>query len=209
MSAVNPSRRDAQAQATRRAVVEAATSLFLDQGYAATTIDHIAARAGVSRPTVFSVGSKAALLAAARDVALAGDDEQVAVAARESAQRVLAETDPARLIDLLAEHVTGVQERYARLDEVLHAAAAGDPELAELWRTSEQQRQQGARLFLDALAARTSLALPEHEAVDVLWLLMAPDVHRRLVRDRGWPRERYVSWLADALRALLLPPGSG
>ena len=205
MSTVKPSRRDAHAQQTRRAVVQAATDLFLAQGYAATTIDQIAARAGVSRPTVFSVGNKAALLSLARDVAIAGDDEQVEVAARQSAQRVLAEPDPVRLVDLLAEHVTGVQERYARLDEVLHAAALGDPELAELWRTSEQQRHQGARLFLDALAARTRLPLPRDEAVDVLWLLMAPDVHRRLVGGCGWSRERYVSWLAGTLRAQLLP----
>jgi AcrR family transcriptional regulator len=202
------SRRDEQVRATRLAVVQAATDLFLAQGYAATTIDQIAAAAGVSRPTVFAVGSKARLLALARDMTMAGDDEQVAVSQRESAQRVLTEVDPQRLLALLAEHITGVQERYSRLDEVLHSAAGGDEELATLWRTSEEQRRAGARLFVGAVRERTLLALPEQEAVDVLWMLMAPDVHTRLVRVRGWSRGRYVAWLSGALRALLVQ-GSG
>jgi hypothetical protein len=123
---------------------------------------------------------------------------------RESAQRVVHEPDPRRLLALMAEHVAGVQERYSRLDEVLHSAADSDEELAELWRTSEAERRTGATLFLRALADRTPLALPEHEAIDVLWTLMAPDLHTRLVRDRGWSRQRYVDWLAHTLRAHLV-----
>lgn len=199
-----PSRREEQARATRAAVLRAATELFVAQGYAATTMDQIATAARVSRPTVFAVGSKPRLLALARDLAMAGDDEQAPVSMRESAQRVLRESDPRRLVSLLAEHVAGVQERYSRLDEVLHSAADADEDLAELWRTSEAQRRTGATLFLRALADRTPLALSEQEAIDVLWTLMAPDLHTRLVRDRGWSRDRYVDWLAHALRAHLV-----
>ena len=67
--------RDEQARRTRRAIVTAAHDLFLAQGYAATTIDAIAAAAHVSRRTVFnSVGGKAALLKLAWDWAVVGDD---------------------------------------------------------------------------------------------------------------------------------------
>ena len=53
--------RDEQARATQRRIVAAGHDLFVEQGYAPTTIDAIAARAGVSRKTVFtSVGGKAA-----------------------------------------------------------------------------------------------------------------------------------------------------
>lgn len=199
-----PSRREQQARATRAAVLRAAIDLFVAQGYAATTMDQIATAARVSRPTVFAVGSKPRLLALARDLVMAGDDELAPVSMHESAQRVLREPDPRRLLRLLADHIVGVQERYSRLDEVLHSAADADEDLAELWRTSEAQRRTGATLFLRALADRTPLALPEHEAVDVLWTLMAPDLHTRLVRTRGWPRERYVDWLTHALRAHLV-----
>ena len=68
--------RETQARATRRAIVEAAGTLFAELGWSRTTIDAVAARAGVSRRTVFTaVGGKAALLALALDWALVGDDE--------------------------------------------------------------------------------------------------------------------------------------
>ena len=181
----------------------AATELFVEQGWAGTTVDQVAARAGVSRPTVFAVGSKAALLSLARDVAMAGDDEPVAVAVaeRDSVQRVLAEGDPHRCCRLLAAHVAGVQERYGPLDEVLHRAAGAAPELAELWRASEGQRRRGAELFVGHLRTRAPV---REEAVDVLWLLMAPDLRTRLVRDAGWSDDAYVDWLAATVERLLL-----
>ena len=65
--------REEQARATRRAVVGAARDLFVELGWSRTTIDAVAARAGVSRKTVFtSVGGKAALLKLALDWALVG-----------------------------------------------------------------------------------------------------------------------------------------
>src|SRR5690349_11330069 len=68
--------RGAQAQSTREAVIAAAARLFAEDGYAATSIDAIAAAAGVSRATVFaSVGGKAKLLKTALDVAIVGDEQ--------------------------------------------------------------------------------------------------------------------------------------
>src|SRR5215472_734490 len=75
--------RAAQARATRRAIVDAAARLFAGQGYGATTVDAIAAAAGVSRKTVFaSVGGKAAALKLAIDWAIVGDDEPVPLLGR-------------------------------------------------------------------------------------------------------------------------------
>jgi AcrR family transcriptional regulator len=203
---VKGSRRQASARETRRAVLGGAAELFVERGFTATTIDEVAARAGVSRPTVFAVGSKAELLRLARDVTMAGDDEQLAVSQRESAQRVLSEPDPRSCVELLALHVTGVQERYGPLDEVLRQAAGVDAELADLWRASEAQRRQGAMLFVDALASKTGLRHQREDAIDVLWLLMAPDQHQRLVRGRGWSRRRYLRWLTETITDLLLTP---
>ena len=73
-------RRDAQARLTRRRVLEAATASFLARGYAGTTMRAVAGGAGVSVATVeLLFGTKVALLQAAIDVAIAGDDEPVAV----------------------------------------------------------------------------------------------------------------------------------
>src|SRR6202050_1488263 len=87
--------RDEQARRTRRAIGTAAHDLFLAQGYAATTIDAIAAAAHVSRRTVFnSVGGKVALLKLALDWAIVGDEEPIALADRPAIKAILAEPDP-------------------------------------------------------------------------------------------------------------------
>jgi AcrR family transcriptional regulator len=200
-------RRDAAARLTRRAVLEAARDLFVTVGWAATTVSQVAERAGVSRPTVFAVGTKAELLSLARDIALAGDDEQVAVSARAHVQDLLAEPSLERTLDLIAAHVRRLQSRYAALDTVLQAAAGADAECRALWETSEGQRRSGAQLFRANLATKGALAVPETEAVDVLWVLMASESYRRLVLESGWTPDRYEQWLAGLLRALLLPVG--
>jgi AcrR family transcriptional regulator len=197
-------RREEAARVTRRAVIDAAHTLFLEQGYGATTIDQIAVRAGVSRPTVFTVGSKADLLKLARDVAMAGDDEDLDVASRSRFQRLLAEPDPVATLQIFAEHCADLAGRYSALDEVVRQAAGSDDEIRELWQTSETQRLKAARLVVANLAGKAELRLPEDRAADVLWLLMAPDVHRRLVHGRRWSRARYIAWYAETMRSQLL-----
>lgn len=207
MIVVKPSRREESARATRRAVLDAATELFVKQGWATTTVEQIAAHAGVSRPTVFALGSKADLLRLARDVAMAGDDRQITVHQRASVQRVLAAPDPQSWARRLAVHIATIAERYGPLDEVLRQAAGADAELARLWATSEQQRRTGASLLVEALPGVGAMSTEQRSvAVDVLWVLMAPDCHSRLVRARGWAQDRYVTWLTGAILALVVEP---
>src|SRR3954464_13620913 len=95
--------RTQQAEATRRAVLDAARELFIAQGYGATTLDQIAARAGVSKPTVFiAVGNKQTVLSAVRDVAMAGDDEKLTIVERPLAEQIRQEPDSHRAVELLA-----------------------------------------------------------------------------------------------------------
>ena len=74
--------REAQARRTRARIVAAAHEAFARRGFAAT-IREVAEAAQVSPATVELVfGTKAALLDAVVDVALAGDDEPVPVLER-------------------------------------------------------------------------------------------------------------------------------
>jgi AcrR family transcriptional regulator len=202
--------RDRQAANTREAVLAAARELFLSQGYGATTIEEIAQRAGVSKPTVFSaVGNKQELMTALRTVALRGDDEAAAVAEREPWQRVLAEPDPYRAVELEVAHLSELWSRWAELKEVLRGAASGgEPALRELWATGEQQRMIAARRFITALAAKGRLrdGLSTGAAVDIAWVHTAPEHYDALVGGRGWSSSRYERWLADTLTYALLPP---
>lgn len=213
MSAVNPRRRyssplrTGRAQGTRRAVLTAARELFLERGYGATTVEEVAARAGVSKPTVFSaVGNKQELLRAVRDVAIAGDDEPIPVAQRTSATRIRESRTQEQAVALLADHLTGVARRYAPIHEVLRGAAStGQPELRELWAVEEQQRLTGARHWVEVLAAKGPVRdkLTMDEASDQLWLLMAPDNYLRLVHERGWQESAYRCWLEHCIQTLV------
>lgn len=139
---------------------------------------------------------------------MAGDDQQVAVVERPLPQRIRAEPDQRRAVELLAELFTGIDSRYAEIDAVLRGAAHGvEPGLRELWETSEQQWLIGARIWLSPLAGKGPLrsGLDVDDAVDALWLYMAPDLFHRLLHDRGWSQEHFQSWLTDNLRRLLLP----
>jgi AcrR family transcriptional regulator len=202
--------REQQAAATRQAVLAAARELFLAQGYGATTIEQIAERAGVSKPTVFAaVGNKQAVLAAVRTVALRGDDQPELVAEREPFQRVLAEPDPYRAVELEVDHLADLWSRYAEIKEVLRgAASSGEPALRELWTAGEQERLIAAQRFISAVANKGPLrgGLDKRTATDIMWLTMAPENYRALVTERGWSQTQYKHWLGDTLTAALLPP---
>lgn len=212
MPAVNARRnyssplRRTQAAATRRAVLDAARDLFVAQGYGATTVEQVAERAGVSKPTVFNaVGNKQLLLRTVRDVALAGDDEPVPVAKRPATDRIREEPDLREAAGLLARHLTAVASRYAEIYEAVRAAAtSGEEGLRELWEAEERQRLTGARFWVDVLRGKGSLRrdVDVRTAVDVLWLYMAPDHFRRLVRQRGWSERKYERWLAASIAHL-------
>src|SRR5258708_12145330 len=73
------SRRQAQARATHRKVIDAAKRLFTEHGYPATTIEAIAEAADVSLPTLYRLfRSKRALLAAVLAPSFGGDDPPIA-----------------------------------------------------------------------------------------------------------------------------------
>lgn len=196
--------REGQAEASRAAVLAAARDLFVEQGYGATTIDQVAARAGVSKPTVFTaVGNKATLLKVVRDVALAGDDDPRPVTDREDVAAIASAGELDRAIALTAAHIVEVNARAHAVHEVIRGASGTDPVVAGLWDDAEGQRHVGAGHLLDRLGATPTAARPQ--AQDLLWLLMAPDHYHRLVVRRGWSRRAYEQWLVDGIRALYAP----
>jgi AcrR family transcriptional regulator len=199
--------REEQARATRRAVVTAAKDLFVEQGWARTTIDAVAQRAGVSRKTVFTaVGGKAALLKLALDWALVGDDEPVPLSDRPVIAEMDRLTDPRALVASWARFAAELESRAAPLAEVLVVAADADVEAAEVHATSERNRLGGAEGFVDRLMARTELrpGLTRDQAVAATLVLLSPAVHRTLVGEHGWTLEEYADWIERSALAELL-----
>ena len=197
-----------QAAATRARIVRAAAELFAAQGYPQTSIEQIAARAGVARPTVYTAFTgKPALLKEALDLLLAGDDAAVPVRDRPWFQELLNQRDPRRLLEIEARNDRMINERVAPLHEALRNASATDGDIARLHATIKQQRRIGARVVTEALAALGPLRddLDLDAATDVLWLLKDPALYTALAGDRGWPAARYQAWLARTMQASLLP----
>jgi AcrR family transcriptional regulator len=186
-------------------ICAAAHQLFSDKGYLATTIEDIAAEAGVARPTIFTaVGPKATILRLVVDQALAGDDEPVPIAQRPWWREAIDEPDAVRSIHLAARNMFLINQRSAPLLRALETAASVDPEAAEVWERFQQQRRTGLNEFAVALRRKTTrVRYDESTITDTLWLL-TPDAYLRLVRDAGWPLERFREWLTDVLVRLFL-----
>jgi AcrR family transcriptional regulator len=199
--------RDAQAAATRVRVIDAATRLFLERGYGATSIDAVAAAAGVSRATIFAtVGSKPALLKTAYDVALVGDDEPIPFPQRPESRAVRAEPDPRRYLERYSHLIVPLLARVAPMYEAVRGAASADPEVRPVWDKLQLERRIGASNIVGDVASKGGLgsdADPEALA-DAVWVLIEPSLYQQLVNGRGWSPDRYEAWLARALTHELL-----
>ena len=189
-------------------MLEAAGRLFAERGYVATSVDDIAAAAGVGRATVFnSVGGKPVLLKQAYDVAIVGDDEQIALVERPRSRAILQESDPRRLLARYAELATEIQGRVAGIYEAVRGAAGADGEARGLWKEIRDQRRSGMDNLVRAVTRKSALrrGLDPVTAADIAWVLTDPWLYDTFVRQRGWTPEQYRAWLAETLQTQLLP----
>jgi AcrR family transcriptional regulator len=207
--------RRAKAAATRVRIVEAAARLFVENGYAATTVPEIAAAAGVAVETVYrSAAGKAGLLAHAVRAAVAGGVERsdIPVAERPAIRRIIEEADPVRQLRLYAGTQPGIWSRVGPLLRVLDAAADGDPSLAALREQLADERRSGLRAGLGRLLHQRGAlrqGLTADRAGDVVYAVCAPATYDALVRDCGWSEDEYRAWLTQTLVAGLLDPTAG
>ena len=96
--------------------------------------------------------------------------------------------------------------RVSPLDEVVRAAAVGDPEIAALLREHEGQRLADVRKLVELLAEAGPLRVSEREAADLLWALSrSTDLYRALTVDRKWSDARAFRALNDTIARVLFP----
>jgi AcrR family transcriptional regulator len=204
------SRRQAQSRATKAQVVDAARALFVERGYPATTIESIGDAADVPLATIYRLfGSKLGILKAVIDVTLGGDDQPVEFGDRPDVRAARAEQDPERLLDAFAHLARSLMDRSAPILGALATAATVDPEAARLLEEVRRQRLTGQSRIAEALVRRKALRpdVTRSEAVDVIYALLSPDMHRVLTEERRWSPEHYEKWLAQSLKRLLLAAG--
>ena len=197
-----------QAAQTRLRILEAAGELFAEGGYAATTIDAIAARASVAVDTVYAVfGTKRAVLSALIDHRVTGSIEGSDVLAGDGPRALQTLTDREQMIAAFAADIAARIERVRPIDDVMRGAAAIDPDIAELRARMQENRFNKLRYVVELLAARGPLRddVDVDEAAAIVWTLTSPEVNRLLRDDRGWSTQRYEQWLSTTLLRVLIP----
>jgi AcrR family transcriptional regulator len=199
--------RQARTRHTRAAVVRAARALFLERGYAGTTIEAISERSDTPQATVYRLfSSKLGILKAVLDVAIAGDDEAVPMLDRPQVRALLADESPRHQLLAFAALLRSLLARTAPVHSILADAARSDPEAASLLQQVTRQRQEGQRRVAASLARAKALrpGLRERDAADVIHALASPDVYRLLVVERGWSEDRYENWVGQVMTDQLL-----
>lgn len=203
--------RAARSRETRRRISDAASRLFVADGYLPTTMSAIAREAGVAVQTLYlAFGSKAGILSAALDVAIVGDDAPAPLIERPWINDLRAEEDGRRAVALLCREVTQLFRRVAPLHVAIRAAT-GDADVARLLDRDQQSRYATQRQFVAILAAKPGFnaELGEERATDVVYGLLSEAVYLLFCRDRGWNPEDWAAWVAATLSNQLFPNVSG
>jgi AcrR family transcriptional regulator len=148
--------RRVRSQRTSSRVLSATRDLFVEQGYARTTMEAIASRAGVTAQTVYNqFGTKCELLAAVLDQAIVGDAVSVAVVERP--WFVVGDGEPvADAIARFAAAATAILARVAPLYDVIRSASAL-PEVRRLLADNRPRRRADQRQLVAALAGTGQL----------------------------------------------------
>jgi AcrR family transcriptional regulator len=189
--------------------VRAARDLFLERGYAGTTIEAISDASDVPPATVYRLfTSKLGILKALLDVSVAGDDEAVPLPDRPHVRALMADGNSRRQLSGFAGITRGIMSRAEPVYRILVSAAASDPDAAALLAEQTRHRLQGQSQIARVLARAGALRpeVRERDAADIIHALMSPEVYRLLVGDRGWSPRRYEQWLTEVLINQLLPP---
>lgn len=203
--------RAARAVASRARIAAAATELFVEHGYATTSITAVARAAGVGVQTVYySYPTKADILVGCLDHAVDGADRRDAerdLAALPWVRAVADEADAVRRVFL---HVRGSADLMGRAGPVLDLArlgAAGEPVLRAAWDRDEHRRRALHRVLVDACAGDGVLrpGLDAEQATDVVTLVLGPETWNALVRRGGWSSLAWARWAHRTLLADLVP----
>jgi len=193
-----------RSEVTRQAIRDAGRRLFAVQGFTATSVQQLAAEAGVALRTVYlSFGSKQGVVL---DLVASIGVEAGLVDEMDNLGPDV--TDPRRLIAAMARFRRNLYERGGDVIAMLREGAGAEPELKaamELGLETSRAAFQGLCNRLEDLGALRS-GLDADEAAGHALVLASDDGHDELVRRRGWSYDRYQAWLTSALELALLAP---
>jgi AcrR family transcriptional regulator len=203
-----PRSRRARAAATRRTILAAAAELFAEHGYAGTTVEAIAERAGYAVQTIYyTFGTKAQLLREMLTSFGARDGEPADTAGRDWVADARSATDARESLAISTRAGADIYRRVAPLYPAILAAVSSEPEVADVWDRVLEAKRDTIRRQMEHLDTLGALRVDVAEATDVSFSLNSIEVYRLLVETRGWDHERFAEWLHTTLVGLLLDEG--
>jgi AcrR family transcriptional regulator len=208
--AVKPDRRAARRAETEARLVAAASELFVDRGYATTTLADVAERAGLAPRTVYlRFATKAELLRRCIGSAIVGDTAPVPLVERDWMTAATTAPTLQDRITLMAGVTAQLMHRTGPLLDVARQAAAVEPEIA----AAEQAGREDTRRTLHDFWRRAADDGLLPTVVDLDWLsetaslLAQADTYLLLRATTGWDVETYERWLADTWHRLVRVAG--
>jgi AcrR family transcriptional regulator len=202
-------RREERARQRRQRVVEAASRLFGERGYVATTIEAIAREAAVAPATVYQAfGTKQAILARILDVTIAGDAGPAALLDRDWVRQAATHQDPRQRLALVVRHTSQVAARTAPVKEVMRDAAALDPAVRQLLLEDDQRRYLTQQALVDLIIEPDSLrpGCDRDHAVATFFALVNSHGYQLLATQLGWSPDDWQRWLTGVLDHELFGP---
>lgn len=203
-------RREERARERRQRVVDAASRLFGERGYVATTVEAIAREAAVAPATVYQAfGTKQAILARILDVTIAGDAGPAALLDRDWVRQAARHPDPRQRLALVVKHTAQVAARTAAVKEVMRDAAASDPAVRQLLLEDDQRRYLTQQALTDLIIGAGSLrpGCDRDHAVATFFALVNSHGYQLLATQLGWSPDDWQRWLTGVLDRELFGPG--
>jgi AcrR family transcriptional regulator len=185
--------------------VEAARTLFLANGYSGTSMDDVAARAAVSKQTVYKhFADKERLFTAI----ITGDIEETEGLTQSLVDALPQTQDLERdLREFARRHVVDVmQPHLVRMRRILIGEADRFPELASAWYARGPERAHATfAAWFTALAERGLLRVPDPliAAEHFNWLILSIPLNRAMFSDIGEPADRLEYYADEAVRVFL------
>ena len=179
-------------------LVEAATELFVERGYAATTLADVAEHAGLAPRTLYlRFATKADLLHRCVGVAIGGDGDAGPIAERTWMTDTMTAPTLAERLALMAAVTATLMSRSGDLLDVAQQASATEPAIA----AAAQAGREETRRVLGEFWRRIDEDGLLPASCDVVWLtetatlLAHADTFLLLRRTTGWDIASYQDWL--------------
>ena len=195
------------AKRTRASIRNAARDLFVENGFAATTMRGVAERSGVAERTVYAAfPNKTALFRYVLDHAAIGHGALVTAADEPQLLTVLTRGDLAGAGAVIARTSTALCERVGDLIMTMVESSGADPDMREMVNWGYQQSHADARRVADILATHGALRpqLTPATAADLLHALCSPHTHQLLRRRARWSAAGYEAWLTGILTQTII-----